>query len=114
MWLPVEAIAGLLLAWTVLRVLMPKLLRYEVRAGKLRLVVGKLAVWRVSLGDFEVARRPRLLELLLAPRALNRLGLGTVYLVRKDASFFRPGVLVSPSDPEEFLAAIEREGVPRG
>ncbi len=108
-----EAVAGVLLGYGVLRAGLPLALRYRVSNGAIRLELLTLPVWRVKLRYIVGVRRPTAGEQWFARRAMNRIGSGTVYLVGLPGSPASPGILLSPKDPEAFMALLERNGVPR-
>lgn len=106
-----EVILGAGLAWLFFRRVLPWVVRYRIVRGELQIVIGGLPIWWLSLSRVRLARYPTRSEQWFAPRALNRWSSGRVFLEYKADSYFRPGVLVSPDDPAEFLAALAREGV---
>jgi hypothetical protein len=101
-------VAGLLLPVVLFRFLLPLVLGYQVGSNDLRVVFGPWVIRRIRLDEIARARLARVSEILFAARMMNRIAWKTVFLEGEEGSSIYPGLLISPSEPEEFIQRLER------
>jgi hypothetical protein len=107
---PAVGVAAFLLGWTYA---LRRLLTYRCDPDAVRVMVaGRVALFTIPYETIAEIRRlstgevnaPRAAVVFEAARAGNRWSGGAVLIVRKNK--FRRGVIITPDDPEEFVARV--------